>query len=139
MHSKLFFSSVKTSWRLITVLLFPCCPLAVIWLIVAIVIYAIEGIFDTGSYPHIFEETDKAILPSIADSYALIVIASVFARMFWVTSLPHRNPRSICWAVCHTMCFIRCWNSFWSAHTFLLFILRTRVKKQISLSWNRTK
>jgi hypothetical protein len=79
---------------LISQLLSACSPLAIIWLVVAIIVLAVQGV-PFGTFSHICQEVLKGIDPSGTnlDSTAAVV---VIALLLWVvTAHLHVHPRTV--------------------------------------------
>lgn len=94
---KLITFSWNTRWRVDAVLslLFTRGPAAVTWLVVAIVVVALDGVALAGTLAHVGEECGE-LQPSLTDFDAAPAVAVEMLSGFWIgTARNHRYPRTI--------------------------------------------
>lgn len=72
-----------------------CCPLAILWLVVSIVVNSVNLVLFARSLPHIFKEVFERVSPSVANSYAATAIAIVTTPVFVVASTDHITPKPV--------------------------------------------
>ena len=87
----------------VVALLCNCCPTAVGWLIVTVVIDAVKRVLLAGPRPHVFVESLEGITPTTADLDTTAAVVVIVAVGRPGTSLDRRVPGLVFWRVPHSV------------------------------------
>lgn len=75
-------------------LLFCCCPIAIVWLIIAIVIFPFDAVLRGGPVSHVYEKIFEK-LPSPAYFYSSFPVKAIGSVVEVIASTVHCHPDSI--------------------------------------------
>lgn len=76
----------------VNALLLPCRPVAIVWLVVAVGVFAVDGMFTARPWSHIGQEGIEAVQPSVAYANASPSVQGVVASMPVGTAHAHIPP-----------------------------------------------
>lgn len=92
-------------------LLLRCGPPAVVWLVIAVVVAAINGMPTGWALPHVHEKSYKVISPACADFDAPSSVLSIIGSPDVVTSVFHPFPCVIFDGRAQSVCAVRFFNA----------------------------